>query len=179
MKYDIALVQRGGDWWLKAAGRGRARRVCTVAEACARLRRGRRQVYRLIGSEVLPARGKVFGEWLLDRDSVERLARSPLTRQPVPARLQVLFPEYDLASLNVGRDSSLIVTRVLDRGTRAEVRWLNRRLPRKVIVRCIEEDGARLMSRRALRLWSLYFGVEPRPLPEWRTRTNPWLEAGH
>ena len=70
------------------------------------------------------------------------------------------------------------MTRVLDRGSAAEVRWLRRRLTRGEIVRCLEQEGARLMSPRSLRLWSLCFGARPRPLPGWRKADNPWFDPG-
>lgn len=175
MKCDLALMRRGGEWRLRVAGRGRSKRICTVAQACARLGRSRRHVYRLVAASVLPSLGKAFGKLLLDRAAVERLVGAPRSPQPIPARLAPLFPEYDLSTLNVGRDRSLIVTRVLDRGASVEVRWLLRRLPRAGIARSIQEEGARLMSPRSLRLWSLCFGVRPKPLPAWRSAANPWL----
>lgn len=173
----MALLRRDGEWWVRVPGRGRSKRSCTVAQASRRLGRSRRQVYRLAASGVLPLLGKAFEELLLEKDAVERLAGAPLSPQPIPARLAPLFPEYDLSRLNVGRDRSLVVARVLDRGIAAEIRWLLRRLPRRDIARCVQEDGARLLSARSLKLWSLYFGVTPKPLPAWRGAANPWLDA--
>ncbi|MBI4349332.1 MAG: hypothetical protein HY553_21010 [Elusimicrobia bacterium] len=162
---------------MRVPGRGRSTRICTVAQARRRLGRSRRQVYRLVASGVLPSAGKAFGELLLEADAVERLAGAPRSPQPIPAGLAPLFPEYELSRLNVGRDRSLVVTRVLDRGTSAEIRWLLRRLSRGQIARCIREDGARLLSPRSLKLWSLCFRVTPKPLPAWRGAPNPWLDA--
>lgn len=175
MNYSLILAKKGsGGWlWVDPAS-GKERGVCTVGEACGKLGLSRRQVYRHIASGTLESHGKVFGEWLLDRAAVERLASSPSSAQPVPARMSVLFSEYDISRLNAGRDRTTVVTRILDRGTRDEVRWLLRRLPLRAVKDCLIQDGARLMSDRALRLWSLYFGVTPKPLPEWRARGNPW-----
>jgi hypothetical protein len=169
---------RSAGWLLADPAGGEPRRVCTVREACRRLSLSRRQVYRLRAAKTLASHGKIFGEWLLDRDSVERLARSPASAQPIPARLKTLFPEYDLAGLNAGRDRTLVVSRILDRGRLADVRWLLGRLPEDDIVRFIVEDGARLLSRRSLRLWSLVFSAAPKAPPKWRTKENPWLSAG-
>ena len=99
--------------------------------------------------------------------------------QPVPARLQRFFPEYEVSKLNAGRDRTLILSRVLERGGEADVRWLLKRFRREDVVRFIEEDGVRLLSRRSLRLWALVFRAAPKPPPAWRTKTNPWLDAGN
>ena len=179
MKYDMSLVHsRSGGWLLVDAATGRPREVCVVREACRRLSLSRRQVYRLIASRTIAAHGKIFGEWLLDRDGVERLARFPASAQPIPAKLKTLFPEYEVSRLNAGRDRMLLISRVLDRGRLKDVRWLIGRLPKRDILRFLKEDGARLMSRRSLRFWSLFFNVVPKPLPQWRTKANPWLSAG-
>jgi hypothetical protein len=179
MKYDINLVHsRSSGWLLVDPAGGKPRGVCTVREACRRLSLSRRQVYRLVVARTVATHGKIFGEWLLDRDGVESLARSPASAQPIPARLKPLFPEYDLARLNAGRDRTMVISRVLDRGRLSDVRWLLGRLPKKDFIRFIEEEGARLMSRRSLRLWSLVFAAVPKALPKWRTKENPWLSAG-
>lgn len=174
MKYDYVLAQDAGGLWLKGGGR-RARRVCTVAQACRLLRRTRRQVYRQLAAGLLQDGGKVLGEWLLDLKSVERLAQSPLFVQPLPARLKPLFPEYDVAGLNAGRDRVLVISRVLEGGGRADLRWLLSRYPEPEIVRFLEEDGPRLLTRRSLKLWCLRFGARPKAPPAWRS--DPWRAA--
>ncbi|MFH1726168.1 MAG: helix-turn-helix domain-containing protein [Elusimicrobiota bacterium] len=170
-------VSPDGRMSLKVRGGGRARPVCTVKEACSLLKRTRRQVYRHIENGILPSMGKVLGEWLLDRTAVERLGRDPLFAQPVPARLQPLFPEYRVGDLNAGRDRVMILARVLEGGGRSDMKWLLRRYGRKDIARFLEEDGSRLLSARALRLWALFFRVRPRPVPSWRRAANPWPET--
>src|SRR4051794_18360297 len=129
MKFDIQLHQdTEGKLWLEKPSRP-ARRVVTVATACKRLRRTRRQVYRLMKAGRLGPVEKMLGEWLLDQAAVEDLARAPLSPQPLPARLRPLFPEYGLKTLNAGRDSVLIISRVLEGGGREDVRWLLKRYP--------------------------------------------------
>lgn len=175
MKIDSILYRRGGPWRLKTPGAG-ARDVCTVSEAARALGRSRRHVYRLIADGTVTGLGKAFGELLLDRASVARAEGMPRSPQRLPERLKPLFPEYSLRRLRVGRDRTLIVSRVLDRGTVQDVRWLWSRIPAPDIGRVVESDGARLLSPRSLRLWSLALGVKPKAPPAWR-RDNPWLAA--
>lgn len=173
MKLELALRQDAeGVLWLEQAPRP-PRRVVTVAAACRRLRRGRRQVYRLMKAGRLGPPEKMLGEWLLDHAAVERLARAPLSAQPLPGRLKPLFPEYEPTALNAGRDGVLVISRVLEGGGREDLRWLLKRYPSKEIRRVIEEEGSRLLSPRARRLWSLVFKATPRPLAAWR-RGDPW-----
>lgn len=173
MKYTSVLAEgRDGRLRMKTPG-GRTAVVCRVGEAGRRLKRTRRQVYRYIREGVLVPRGKMLGEWLLDVAEVERLACSPLAVWPIPARLQPFFPEYDVSKLNAGRDKTLVISRLLESGARGELRWLSRRYPQAEIALVVEKDGLRLLSSRALRFWSLYFNVRPRP--SWRSAGNPWL----
>ena len=161
-----------GSLWLETA-QAQPRRVVTVAAACRRLRRTRRQIYRLQKAGRLGPSEKMLGEWLLDRAAVEGMARAPLTAQPLPKRLKPLFPEYDPKALNAGKDGILIISRVLDGGGREDLRWLLKRYPRREIQRVIREEGSRLLSARSLKLWSLVFNVTPSPLTSWR-RADPW-----
>ncbi len=173
MKCRSLFLETGpGEGRLRVAGRG-TRRVCTVAGACRVLRRSRRQVYRYLESGDLVPAGKVLGQWLVERDSVERLSRSPMTAQPVPSRLQRLFPEHDMARLNAGRDRDLILSRVLEAGSLEDAKWAFQRYGAPAIARFLEAEGSRQLPPRSLRLWSLYLGVRPRPAPPWRG-TDPW-----
>lgn len=173
MKYTLSLTQDvEGTLWLKK-GSGAARQVVTVGETCRRLRRTRRQVYRLMQAGSLGPLEKMMGECLIEEEAVERLARSPLTAQPLPAKLKTLFPEYDLKTLNAGRDKVLVISRVLESGGKEELRWLLKRYPAREIRRTIEEEGSRLLSARSRRLWSLVFNTTPLPLASWR-RSDPW-----
>lgn len=173
MNLNTALRQDGdGALWLETPPQP-PRRVVTVAAACRRLRRTRRQIYRLLKAGRLGPCEKMLGEWLLDQASVEGMARAPLTAQPLPRRLKPLFPEYDPKTLNAGKDSMLIISRVLNGGGREDLRWLLKRYPRREIQRVIREEGSRLLSARSLKLWSMVFNETPSPLASWRM-ADPW-----
>ena len=176
MKFDVGLGQStDGSLWLERPPQP-PRRVVTVATACKQLRRTKRQIYRLMKAGRLGPVEKMLGEWLLDQAAVENLARAPLSAQPVPARLQPLFPEYEPKALNAGNDSVLIISRVLESGGREDVRWMLKRYPRREIRRVIENEGSRLLSSQSRRLWSLVFKATPRPLATWR-QADPWRQG--
>jgi len=119
--------------------------------------------------------GKMLGEHLLDQKAVERLEHSPLTRQPLPRRLQRLFPDYRVADLNAGRDRTLVISRILDEGGISDVRWLLRRFSRKDIIAFLEADGTRLLRPRSARLWTLYFISHDRGLA---LTSHEWRDSG-
>ena len=174
MNIDIGLRQdTEGVLWLDKAPQP-PRRVVTVATACQRLRRTRRQIYRLMQAGRLGPIEKLLGEWLLDQAAVKRLARTPLSaaaaaRTPEAA----VLPEYEPKVLNASKD---IISRVLEGGGREDVKWLLKRNSRQGIRRVIEEEGSRLLSPQSRRLWSLVFKATPRPLAAWR-HADPWRAA--
>lgn len=176
VKEDVCL-RLCSDGRLLLGNGEQARRVCSVGEAAKQLRRSRRQIYRYLADGSLEAPLKVLGEWLIDYASVERLAARPLTVQPVPARMQPLFPEYEISDLNVGRDQVLILARVLGRGGLEDLRWALKRYGRRVLRKFIVAEAARTLDARSLTLWSLVFEAEPVPAPGWRRDSNPWART--
>ncbi len=160
--------------WLKPGPGRRARRACTVSEACRLLRRSRRQVYRLMREGVVEARGKFLGEWLLDHASLERLRDRPAQRQRLPRSFQPLFPEYDAATLNPGRDREVVLSRLLEHGGLRGIRWALRRFSAAELGDFLREDGARTLTPRTLGFWSLFLGMPTPEKPAWRRQGWAW-----
>ena len=163
-----------GRLWLRREPEEVPVEVCTVSRAARVLRRSRRQTYRYLEDGSLTALRKVLGEWLISARSVEHLRSNPRTRQPIPKRLQILFPEYDVTVLNAVRDRGVVISRVLDRGDRRSLRWLFRRFRPREIRAVVRADGARLLSPKSLRLWSLFFRVPPSVRSP--RRGDPWSD---
>lgn len=146
--------------------------VLTVSAAARRLRRSRRQVYRLVKAGVLTLRAKALGECLLDEAGVRRLEAAPRLRQRLPASLAVLFPDYDLAALNAGGDRDLVLTRVLDGGGERAAAWALRRYGAPAAAAFVRRRGAALRPRSRA-FWEAFFGVRAEPAPAWRAE-GPW-----
>jgi len=177
MNIELTLVQKSDGGLFLEMG-GRTVEVRTVAHTARILGRTRRQVYRYIETGLLEPKAKLLGEWLLDAEEVERLARQPLAVQPLPKRLSPLFPEYDISKINAGKDKMLVISRVLENGGLNEIKWAFKRYARQELSEFIKEDGARLLGSRSLRLWSLVLGAKPKPVPAWRN-TATWPSDGH
>ncbi|MBI3297458.1 MAG: hypothetical protein HYZ75_04805 [Elusimicrobia bacterium] len=146
--------------------------VLTAAQAARRLGRSRRQVYRLLKSGDLVLRAKALGECLIDEPSVNRLKASTRTRQPLPAALAPLFPEYSLRSLNAGTDRDLVLARVVESGGEKAVAWALRRYGRPAVRSFVRRRGSSL-SPRSLAFWESFLGVRALPGPAWR-KEGPW-----
>jgi len=174
MNYKMILAEDAkGVLWLKRSGEGKARRVCTLSTARKLLRKSSRQLYRNIQGGELLSYGKPFGEHLLDYESMKALGTRPLTRQPVPQKLQCLFPEYGVKNLNVGRDRVLILSRVLELGTLADIQWLLRRFSNSELKDTLKQDGVRILSKRAWNFWRLFFQLPADPKSS-SSRATPW-----
>jgi hypothetical protein len=172
MECIVARDGGGGLWWKRDENLP-FRRVHPVDEVCHLLKRSRRQVYRQVERGELRLCDRFGGDLLIDAESVNRLREAPHQRQPVPKRLGALFPEHDLSDLNVGRHRTLIVSRVLEEGTPADLRWMLRRYEEKAIREFLEREGERMLSRRAFNLWRRVFSAKTGKR-SWRTTDEPW-----
>lgn len=166
---EILLLPAGGLAVRTGAG---TFPVVTVSVAARRLRRSRRQVYRMLGSGALTLRLKALGECLVDEPGVERLAAAPRTKQRVPAMLAGLFPEHDSGALNAGADRDLILHRVLEGGSLRQAGWALKRYGPAPVADFVRRRGA-VLSPRSRAFWEVFLGVRAAPGPAWRGE-GPW-----
>jgi hypothetical protein len=153
--------------------------VTTLREVCRRFRKSRRQVYRYLQTGSLQPLGKFLGEWLFDGREVDRLAKrfDRLKRQRslrLPSGFKPLFQEHDAGALHPALDAELIISRILDRGTAKEVRWLFQHYPSREIRAVLSQQGPRLLSDRSLQFWSWWFEIPAIGRPAWRRRGRQW-----
>ena len=175
MKYINNLAEdTDGRIWYKGADRTRFEEVSSVLKAAQILKKTRRQIYRYIKTGILRTTGKMLGEWLITQDSINILLSSPLMVQPLPRKTQRYFPEFSIDNLNPGKYRLIVMSRLLEQGDMNDIRWLLKRYGSNEIIRMISQEGERLLSPKALRQWSLFFGISGK-LNKSRNRfTNPW-----
>jgi hypothetical protein len=70
----------------------------------------------------------------------------------LPASIAGLFPEYRFESMDAEAYESVIIERVLERGTWPELRWLFDRYGETRIADWLRRHGFRLLSRRSFAL---------------------------
>jgi hypothetical protein len=86
---------------------------------------------------------------------------------PLPANSEWLFPEYDVALMEVEHHSGVIIERILERGTWKQLSWLFRTYGEERVRGWVQRHGFRLLSSRSFALWRLVLGVEDFVAPEW------------
>ena len=185
-EYHVIVYDMDTEWTLQGRGeqllqltarRGRGAAatsvtpVLTVRDACRRLRKSRRQVYRYVRAGRLPPCGRVLGQWLFATADVERCASGQ-----VPRSLRRFFWDARLSDLSVDRHRDFILGRLLEFGDRQALRWLSHTFPRRAIVDFLSEYGPALLSKRAWVFWSLAYGLEAgtRGRSPWRRRGRAW-----
>lgn len=79
-----------------------------------------------------------------------------------PPAVRACLWSYDLSALDVERDATLIITNVLNFGTKEATDWLFGTYPRPQIATVIEKPLPGRWDKKSLALWSLMFGVKPK-----------------
>ena len=95
----------------------------------------------------------------------------------LPADAAWLFPEYDFDTMHLECHKSVIIERVLERGTWEQLRWLFVTYGEASVAKWVWRHGFRLLSRRSFALWRLALGVTDYVAPEWAVEAKgmePW-----
>lgn len=147
--------------------------VMTLREAARILKKSRRHLYRYIVRGWIKPLAKFSGEFFIDPSQVTKIKEHNISRQTaLPPRLAPLFPDYDLRSLHLTRDRNLILTRVLERGSSIDIRWLKKRFSSKAIKDFVKTEGSSRLSPQAQRYWELITEVKS------TEKSRPWQEVG-
>ena len=77
------------------------------------------------------------------------------TKSPIPKSLSPFFQEYNLEKLDLKRSAATIIERVLQYGTRTEIRWLFQIYPREKIRGWVEKWGNYALPEPHLSFWML------------------------
>jgi len=95
----------------------------------------------------------------------------------LPADAAWLFPEYDFDTMGLESHNSVIIERILERGTWEQLNWLFVTYGKADVAEWVRRHGFRLLSRRSFALWRLALGVSEYVAPEWAVeakRMEPW-----
>jgi hypothetical protein len=75
------------------------------------------------------------------------------------------------------RHRSVVIERVLERGTWKQLRWLFATYGETCVADWVQRHGFRLLSKRSFALWRLALGITDYVAPEWAVeakKTEPW-----
>src|SRR3989304_5625355 len=94
----------------------------------------------------------------------------------LPKTSEWLFPEYDFAQMNLDEFAGVVIERILDRGSWAEINWLYDTYGEARLADWVRQHGFRLLSPRSFALWRLILGVDDFVAPDWavEARSMGW-----
>ena len=92
----------------------------------------------------------------------------------LPESSDWLFPEYDFEQMEPKEYASVIMERILERGSWAEVNWLFDHYGEQQVQDWVRQSGFRALSRRSFALWRLVLSVEQYQAPAWAKADRAW-----
>ncbi len=91
----------------------------------------------------------------------------------IPKTIAPYFQEYDFSSLDVEKDSDLIIGRTLEFGTREELKWLFKTYGSQKIKEFVRTRGYRVLSKRGFNYWRIVLRIRRYKKPDWLTDKYP------
>ena len=79
-----------------------------------------------------------------------------------PPAVRACLWSYDISALDLERDGVLIITNVLNYGTKEATDWLFKIYPASRITQVIQTPLPGRWDKKSLTLWSLIFNVTPK-----------------
>lgn len=156
--YQVMVRDAGGAVVRQSDG------AVTSSQAARMLGKSRRHIYRYVRRGLINPLGKFLNEWLFDAGQIERfrklssVCRIPLRRPDIPPRFRAFFQDYHVDEMNPWTNAPLIITRILDTGTRRDWTWIFRHYPRAMVHAVVRDHGPRLMSARSHHFWMWLLG---------------------
>lgn len=81
----------------------------------------------------------------------------------LPEFLKKYFWDVDFNSLNLERDRTFILKRVLDRGDTKAINWLNQHYTKRDIENLI--TTSRDLSQKTANFWAIFLNIDPKKVP--------------
>jgi hypothetical protein len=100
-----------------------------------------------------------------------------LAANGLPESTDWLFPENDFDQMNLDEYAGVIIERILERGTRAEVNWRYDTFGEERLAEWVRRHGFRLLSSQSFALWRLLLDADQFDAPDWARESRkmyPW-----
>jgi len=94
------------------------------------------------------------------------------TAKGLPEDSGWLFPEYEFKRMEPERFAPVIMARILERGTTAEVQWLLAYYGTRRLATWLRRYGYRALSPRAFEYWRWVLGIKRFRQPPWERGRN-------
>ena len=96
----------------------------------------------------------------------------PLAPNGLPLGSAWLFPEHEFSRMHPETFGSVIIERILERGSVEQVRWLIQQYKPKVIAAWVRRYGYRRLSHKVFEYWRWVFGIKRYHRPPWERTTT-------
>ena len=145
--------------------------VLTVGDLCRRLRKSRRQIYRYMQAGRLQPSARILGQWLFSGSTPAQFRR-----MKIPSTFRRFFWDVRLSTLSVERHRDFILSRLLEHGNWASLRWVLDTYPRTTLITFLNGPGARRLSERAWAFWNVQLRHSARAAgrASWGRRGRRW-----
>lgn len=90
-----------------------------------------------------------------------------LAANRLPKTSKWLFPEYDFTAMTPEEYAGVVIERILDRGSWAEIRWLLDHYGKRDVAKWVRRHGYRRLDRRAFAYWRWMLGIKRYTVPPW------------
>lgn len=84
-----------------------------------------------------------------------------MEKSVIPQSVRATLWSYDTDRMDIDRDKDLIITQVLNYGTKDATDWLRTTYSREDIAKNITHPRAGQWNKKSLNFWSIVFNVEP------------------
>lgn len=98
--------------------------------------------------------------------------RHSQTSKGLPPDTSWLFPEYKFETMGLESHAAVIIERILERGSWAQLRWLFNYYGESRVADWLRQHGFRSLSQRSFSLWRLALGVTDYVAPEWAVKAK-------
>lgn len=88
-------------------------------------------------------------------------------KKKIPEGSASLFQEYDYNLLDIKRDKSIVMGRLLESGDMEALQWLFKTYAIKDITEFVKLKGYRALSLRTFNFWCLILNIKDYKKPEW------------
>jgi len=96
----------------------------------------------------------------------------------IPGFLYPLFWEYEPKDIDIRQHATLIIGRIMGRGSWSSMIWLQQTYARDEIVSFLEKKGRHVLPPRELNYWALMYGISPQKKGKWlkdaKGRSDVW-----
>jgi hypothetical protein len=108
----------------------------------------------------------------------EKIKRNSTKDVEIPKFLLPLFWEYEPKDIDIRQHATLIIGRIMERGSWKAMIWLQKTYSKAQIVSFLERKGRHALPPRELNYWALMYGISPKKRGKWlkdaRGRPDVW-----